>query len=162
MDLELKSLLDNLAISYKLHEHKAVFTVGESGFLRDIIPGAHTKNLFMKDDKGRFYLICLGADKRLDVKWLKKYLGVGKLHFGSAEDMKSELHLTPGSVSLFGLMHAQHTRLILDSELWEAPTVSFHANINTETLEITHKDLERFYNWLKADKEILKLQESTA
>ncbi|MCL5427657.1 MAG: prolyl-tRNA synthetase associated domain-containing protein [Candidatus Marsarchaeota archaeon] len=158
MDKYLKEYLDRFDVHYKLHEHKAVFTVGESGFLRSIIPGMHTKNLFLKDDHGQFYLVCMDGDRRLDMKALGKRLGAGKLHFGSGSELKSRLNLAPGSVSIFGMIYAKGTTLIVDRRVWNAETVSFHPNINTETLELQHMDLEKFYNSLDCPKEITDLE----
>src|SRR5208283_4823932 len=104
-DLKLKSYLDSLGITYKYHEHKPVFTVKESGFLKEDIHGLHTKNLFLKDEKGHLYLVCMNAYKRLDIKALRKLLGADKLQFATPEELKEELGLTPGSVSLFGMIY---------------------------------------------------------
>ncbi len=157
MDQVLRSCLEKLGVRYRLHGHKAVFTVGESGFLRGVIPGMHTKNLFLKDDKGAFYLVCMEGDRKLDMKALRSRLRAGKLHFGNAEELKGELNLTPGSVSIFGMIYARNTKLILDKKVWSADIVSFHPNINTETLELRHGDLELFYNSLECQKEIMEL-----
>ncbi len=157
MDSYLETYLENHGIHYKLHSHKAVFSAKESGFLKDIIPGMSTKNLFLKSDNGEFYLVCMNEDKRLDIKALAKHIGHGKLHFGSAEALLQELHITPGSVSIFGMIYAKNTALIVDKDLWNADIVSFHPNINTETLEIRHTDLDIFYNSLSCKKEIFEL-----
>ncbi|HUB92413.1 MAG TPA: prolyl-tRNA synthetase associated domain-containing protein [Candidatus Saccharimonadales bacterium] len=154
-DQALKSYLEKLGISYKEYGHKPVFTVDEAAFLKNEIPGMHTKNLFLKDDRGNFYLVCIAAEKRLDMKALRKRLGAGKLQFATPEEMKAELNLTPGSVSLFGIIYSKRTRLLLDKDIWDAAIVSFHANINTETLELRHEGLEKFYNSLRNAKEIM-------
>jgi Ala-tRNA(Pro) deacylase len=160
MDNLLKSYFEKHEISYKEHNHTAVFTVEESKKITHFIPGVHAKNLFLKDEKGNFYLVCLPADKKLNIKLLQKKLLVKKLQFASPEELKNELNLTPGSVSIFGMINAKLTFLILDKVLWEAPIVGFHPNINTSTLEISHENLERFYNSLKSKKEIVSLEEN--
>ncbi len=157
MDEELYACLRVLGVTYILHEHKPVFTVAESHFLKDRIAGVHTKSLFLKDEKNRFYLVCMKGDKRLDMKALEMHLQVAKLHFGDHAELKRELHLAPGSVSVFGMIHAKATKLILDKEVWDAETVSFHPNINTETLELKHYDFEKFYNSLNSSKEVIEL-----
>src|SRR3989344_5822009 len=144
MDKHLLEYLDNLKIKYKIHEHQAVFTVAESSALIKGLPGLHMKNLFLKDDQGRFYLVCMEAEKRLDIKSLRKQLKVEKLHFASPEELKGELNLTPGSVSIFGMIYAKTTKLLLDKKGWEAEIINFHPNVNTATLELTHKDFEKF------------------
>ncbi|MDE1852036.1 MAG: prolyl-tRNA synthetase associated domain-containing protein [Candidatus Micrarchaeota archaeon] len=157
MEQALESYLKGIGIGYKVHSHKAVFTVAESTGLRGEIPGMHTKSLFLEDEKGNFYLVCMDALKRLDIKSLRKRLNVSKLQFASPEKLKIELDLTPGSVSIFGMINAKNTKLILDKDLWGAEIVAFHPNINTETLEITHKDLEKFCGSLQSNWEVLEL-----
>ena len=157
MDQNLKQYLRKHNIQYKFHEHPAVFTVEESKILKKDIPGLHTKSLFLKDDKARFYLVCMLADKRLDIKSLRKSLSLQKLHFASPEELKSELNLTPGSVSIFGMIYAKSTKLLLDKDIWNAEITCFHPNINTATLEITHENLEIFYNSLNCEKQIIEL-----
>lgn len=157
MDDGLRTYLDRLGVEYKLHRHKAVFTVDESGFLRGAIPGLHTKNLFLKDDKNNFYLVCMPGDKRLDIGALRRQLHAGKLHFGSQEELMRELRLAPGSVSVFGMIHASAAKLLLDKEVWDAEIVSFHPNINTETLELRHAGLALFYNSLECAKDTVVL-----
>ena len=121
------------------------------------IPARHTKCLFLKDEHERFYLVVLPAEKRLNMKVLRKKINVRKLHFASPEELKNELHLTPGSVSLFGMIYAQTVNLIIDKELWDANAVGFHPNINTSTIVVNHENLEKFYKSLRGKKEILEL-----
>lgn len=158
MDKSLESYFLKNSIAYKIHEHPAVFTVEESKKIKLEYTGKHTKSLFLKDDKGRYYLVCLCAEKRLDMKKMRIHLKVEKLHFGSPEELKEELNLTPGSVSIFGMIHAKTTSLILDKELWEAESVGFHPNINTATLEVSHESLKNFYDSLSCKKEILEIE----
>ncbi len=162
MDNKLKEYLDKFGIKYIIHEHPAVFTVKEHHKLMKETPEVvHTKNLFLKDDKSRFYLVSMYADKRLDMKALKLKLRVRKLHFANAEELKRHLNLTPGSVSIFGMIYAngkdKRVKLVVDKEVWDAERVGFHPNINTATLEITHDDLEKFYNSLDAEKEVMEV-----
>jgi len=160
-EIENKALLNYLKshdINYKIHFHKAVFTVAESKSIKSKIPELHTKCLFLKDDKGAFYLAAVPADKRVDLKLLRKTLNVKKLQFGSQEELKKYLHLTPGSVSVFGLFDSSEVKLIIDNEVWNAEIVNFHPNINTATLELSHADFEKFYNSLKCEKEIMEIK----
>ncbi|OIO81792.1 hypothetical protein AUJ84_00140 [Candidatus Pacearchaeota archaeon CG1_02_32_132] len=159
MDLKLEGYLKNHKIEYKIHIHPPFFTVIESNKIEKNIPGMHCKTLFMKDDKGNFYLIGMNADKRLNTKILREHLGIRKLHFASPSELNKELKIEPGSVSIFNLVNStnKNIRLIIDEEVWQAKIVGFHPNINTETLEIKHKDLERYYNSLSLKKEILKI-----
>ena len=159
MDQKLLSYLDDLKIDYKIHKHPAVFTVEESLKAEKQMPNVfHTKNLFLQDNKKRFFLVCMHAHDRVDLKELKEKLdATKKLSFSSPEDLKEHLNLTPGSVSLFGMIYAKDVTLILDKKVWNAEKVGFHPNINTSTLELTHEDLEKFYSSLKCEKHIMEI-----
>jgi Ala-tRNA(Pro) deacylase len=159
MDQNLLDYLQRYGIKYLIHKHPAVFTVKESKKLIKDKSYFHTKSLFLKDENGKFYLVCMNANKRLDIKNLKKKLFIKELHFASSEDLNSELNLAPGSVSIFGMIYAKPSSIILlvDKEVWGAETTGFHPNINTATLEISHENLEKFCNSLKCKKEIIAL-----
>lgn len=159
MDQELKDYLKRHNIDYTEHSHPAVFTVEESKKLKEKIPGLHCKCLFLKDNNSKFYLVALPAQKRLDTKNLRKNLEIKKLNFGSPEELKEKLNLTPGSVSIFGMIYANpdEVTFIIDKQVWEAEISGFHPNINTATLELKHADLEKFYSSLKTKKIILEV-----
>jgi len=159
MEERLKDYLHKFSINYKMHKHPAVFTVAESKNhpLIKNIPGLRTKSLFLKDEDNKFYLVCLPGEKRLDIKGLKNQIGKKEIHFANPEELKSELNLTPGSVSIFGMINSSITTLIIDNEVWKAEIVGFHPNINTSTLEINHSELEKFLHSLKCKSMILDL-----
>ena len=157
MDSNLKAYLERYNIKYQIYAHPAVFTVEQSKSIKEKIPGKSTKCLFLKDENSNYYLIALPAFKRLDTKQLKKRLNVKDMRFASPEELKQQLNLTPGSVSIFGMIYAENIFLIVDKELWDAEIVGFHPNINTFTIFLNHANLEKFYNSLKAKKEVIKL-----
>ncbi len=159
MDKQLKEYLEEHNIKYKTHEHPAVFTVEESEKIIISMPEVfHTKNLFLKDEGNKFFLVCMNAFKRLDLKSLKEKLNAKKkLTFANPEELKKHLNLTPGSVSIFGMIYSKNATLLLDKEVWDAKQVGFHPNMNTSTLELKHEDLKKFYDSLKAEKYILEL-----
>lgn len=158
MDKKLKEYLKDHKIDYIIHNHPAVFTVEQSKSLNLSLPCAHTKNLFLKDENKNYYLICTQADKRLNLKQLKKSLNVSELHFGSPDELKENLKITPGSVSLFNIINSKSVMLILDSNLLNSDKIGFHPNINTSTLEITRDGLHKFYKSLKSKKEVINLE----
>ncbi|HLC31078.1 MAG TPA: YbaK/EbsC family protein [Candidatus Nanoarchaeia archaeon] len=149
MDQKLLEYFKKHTIVYEIIEHAPVFTVREADNLRIPFPKgtAHTKNLFMKDEKKNYYLISLEAHDRLNTKKLKKQLVCKELEFASPEELNEELHLTPGSVSPFGLIHATKTRYLIDKKLWHAEKLGFHPNQNNATFIITHSTFEQ---WLKS------------
>jgi len=159
MDKNLEKYLDKYDVRYVEHKHKAVFTVEESRALKSKIPGLHCKCLFLKDSNTNFYLVSMAAEKRLDSKKFREKIGSKKVRFGTMEELKEKINLVPGSVSIFGAIYIKNknTKLIMDKEVWEAEKVGFHPNINTSTLELSHDNLERFYNSLDCEKEVIEL-----
>ncbi len=157
MDKQLKSYLEKHNIKYEKYDHIPVFTVEQSRSIKLKIPGKHTKCLFLKDENSQFYLVCLPAEKRLNIPALRKNLKLKELFFASPEELKKELNLTPGSVSLFAMIYAKNVFLIIDKELWQQEKLGFHPNINNSTLVISHDALEKFVNSLHAKKEVLEL-----
>lgn len=164
MDINLKTYLEKHNIQFILHIHPAFFTVSQHKELVKSnpslnIPGLHTKNLFLKDEKNNFFLVCLPAEKILDLKDLKEQLNIkGKLSFATSQELKDELNLTPGSVSIFAMIYAKSTTLILDKQIWESDLVGFHPNINTATLTLNHIELEKFTSSLNKKPLILSLK----
>lgn len=158
MKPELQSYLEKHRIEYTEYEHPAVFTVAESDKVTKHIPGARTKNLFLKDEKGNFYLICLLGHKRLNLKFLKSYLNAKKLQFGSPEELKTELDLTPGSVSILGMINSSKTHLIIDKSIYDALLIGAHPNINTSTLVFDNSSLKKFLASLKCKIEVINIE----
>ncbi len=86
-------------------------------------------------------------------------IGAKKLYFASPEELKGELNLTPGSVSIFGMINSKgNTKLIIDQDIWDAKEIGSHPNINTATLVITHENLEKFCLSLDKKPEVISLE----
>src|SRR5687767_2368016 len=86
-------------IDQTTHDHPAVFTVGESEAIKLEIPGAHTKNLFLKDSRDQLWLVSAEGHATIDLKRLHTVIGSGRLSFGKADLMEGTLGVTPGSVT---------------------------------------------------------------
>lgn len=142
----LLDLLDQLGIAHATLDHPAVFRVGEGGAVKARIPGAHTKNLFLKDARGDLWLVCAKDDTAIDLKRLHGVIGSARLSFGPAELMTEVLGVTPGSVTLFALANdsLHRVRLVLDLALAEADQVSFHPLENTATTTVDQAGLRAF------------------
>lgn len=139
--------LENNQIAYKRHDHPAVFTVEEADRLVPELSAAKTKNLFLRDDKGkRHFLVVVPGHKQVNLKLLKDRMGVKRISFGSPERMKKHLGIEPGAVSIMALYHdkAHAVELFVDQELWKAESFQCHPLVNTATLEITRENLTRF------------------
>ncbi len=127
------------AIPYERLDHVAVFTVAESKALRGTVPGLHSKNLFLKDKKGRYFLVSARESTRIDLKRLHEAIGAsGRLSFGTAEQLMQKLGVTPGSVTAFAVINDRDgaVKLVLDSQLMTGEPMNFHPLINTATLTI--------------------------
>jgi Ala-tRNA(Pro) deacylase len=143
----LDEFLARHAIEAERHEHPAVMTVEESERLVPKLPGAKTKNLFLRDRKGaRHLLVTVPHDLAVDLKALGETIGADRLGFASADRLMKHLGVTPGSVSLLGLVNdTDHAvEFVIDRRLWEAEAVHAHPLVNTATMVIPHAQLERF------------------
>jgi Ala-tRNA(Pro) deacylase len=148
MPADVKKYLTERGIKFKAFIHPAVFTVEDTN-RHDIykgIQGLHSKNLFLKGKKsGSFYLLVLPAAKRANLDALGKTLNE-KVKFGNEAELKALMHVSPGSVSPFGIINDQENKveILIDRDVWDAEVVSFHPNANTETLEVSREDFHRF------------------
>ena len=119
---DLFAFFRRLGIAAQTYEHVPVFTVAESQAIKEEIPGGHSKNLFLKDKKGRLFLVVAHAETRIELKRLHEALDAsGRLSFGSAELLREVLGVEPGSVTPFALMNDRERRvsLVLDEALME-------------------------------------------
>ena len=122
-------------IAQTTHDHPAVFRVEEGLDLKADMPGVHTKNLFLKDKKGRLWLISAAQDTVIDLKKAHRPMGSDRLSFGNEELMWETLGVRPGSVTALGLINDIERRVtfVLDRRLDEADVVNFHPLTNTAT-----------------------------
>ena len=135
-----------LAIPFAAYEHVAVFTVAESDAVNAAIPGAHTKNLFLKDAGGQFWVVTAPHDASIDLKALPAAIGAKKVSFGKAEAMEELLGVTPGSVTPLTAFNDTQgaVRFVIDARLAGADTVNVHPLRNTATLGLSGADLLAF------------------
>ncbi len=147
METYIKEFLEENHIPYTLYTHPAVFTCEQADRHCKHVPGTATKNLFLKEDKGtQLFLVILPTSKKLNMNTLTPLLQVKKLKFASETQLKEILGLTPGSVSILGLINDKEKKiqLIIDKELWDAETlINCHPNINTESLVFKQQDFHK-------------------
>jgi len=139
--------LDALGIAHETISHPALFTVEQSKALRGSIPGAHTKNLFLKDKKGKLFLVTAVENTQIDLKRLHEVIGgTGRLSFGNPEQLMRHLGITPGSVTAFAVINdtARSVTMILDARLQAYELINCHPLVNTMTTGIAWQDLLRF------------------
>lgn len=133
-------------MAYQTVDHAPIFTVAEGADIKAKIPGAKTKNLFLKDKFGRLFLICALADTRIALNRLHKALSSKRLSFANEALLFDHLGVRPGSVTLFSIINdpAQSVTLVLDAALLREDRVNFHPLQNTATTGISKDDMLRF------------------
>ncbi|MDP3660920.1 prolyl-tRNA synthetase associated domain-containing protein [Phenylobacterium sp.] len=143
---QLLGFLEQIGAAPATLEHRAVFRVGEGEDVKAQLPGAHTKNLFLKDAKGQLWLISAKDTTEVDLKRLPAVIGAARLSFGSAELMERTLGVTPGSVTAFALVNdaERRVRFVLDKALADAATVNFHPLVNTATTALSQAGFRTF------------------
>jgi Ala-tRNA(Pro) deacylase len=143
---DLSARLAELGISTHTVEHEPVFTVAESSKLERELSGAHTKNLFLKDEGGALFLVVAQSATRVDLKALARMLGARRFSFGKPELMMEVLGVTPGSVTAFAVMNdtANRVRVVIDADLMTHDSINCHPLENTATTNIARDDLLRF------------------
>lgn len=144
-EAQLYADLAALGIVYEVHEHAPVFTVEESSQHTRHINGAHTKNLFLKDKNGVFWLVTVPDEARVDLKALPAAIGCGRVSFGKAEDMERLLGISPGSVTALAAINDVEGQVtfVLDAELATAEIINCHPLRNSATLSLAPNDLVR-------------------
>jgi Ala-tRNA(Pro) deacylase len=134
-------------IPFERHDHPAVFTVEQAERLVPELPGAKTKNLFLRDHKGKnHFMVVVGADHPVDLKALAPFLQAKKLSFASPDRLKKHLGIDPGSVSVLAVVNDSggKVRVFVDRAVWEAAAVLAHPLVNTSTLVIPQEGIRRF------------------
>jgi Ala-tRNA(Pro) deacylase len=135
------------AIVYQRCNHPAVYTVEEAARLVPPLPGAKTKNLFLRDRVGRrHFLVCVPAAKQVDLRGLSETIGADRLSFGSADRLKRCLGVEPGAVTLLAVFNDPNgaVSLFVDEDLWQADAFQFHPLVNTATLVLSRQEVARF------------------
>lgn len=137
--------LNALDIAYTVTEHEAVFTVEQSQRVDRDLSGSHTKNLFLKDAGGQFWLVTVPAQARVDLKALPSFIGSKRVSFGKAEDMERLLGVTPGSVTPLAAINdvGGDVRIVLEQSLASADQINVHPLRNTATMTLASTELVR-------------------
>ena len=137
-------LLDSLQIPYERVDHDHADTIAQCLAIEDVLGAKICKNLFLCNrQKTDFYLLLMPGDKPFKTKFFSKLIGSSRLSFAEAEDMEKYLDITPGSVSVLGLMNDKDVtvRLYIDRLVAEGAYIGCHPCINTSTLRIKTGDV---------------------
>ena len=156
---ELFEKLADMGIATTTVEHPPAFTVEDVSGIADGLPGAHTKNLFLKSEDGDLVLVVAKSSTNVDLKHLAKRLGVGRFSFGKPDLLMQHLGVTPGSVTAFAIANDRSGRvkLVFDQELTRAESINCHPLENTATTNIARDDLLRFIRGAGREPRIMSL-----
>jgi len=143
---DLFNRLADLGITTRTIEHEPLFTVAESSAIERELPGAHTKNLFLKDEGGELFLVVACSETRVDLKALAKRINAGRFSFGKPELLMQALGVPPGSVTAFAIINdpGRQVRVVIDANLMKHDRLNCHPLENTATTNIARDDLLRF------------------
>lgn len=160
---EMLNLLDSLGMETTTREHEAVFTVEESAKIRQNIPGGHTKNLFLKDKKGNFFLIVAEGTARIKLNSVHGLIGAkGRVSFANADALMELLGVKPGSVTAFAPVNdtTRQVSVIIDEPLLRYDLINCHPLTNEMTTTISKNDLLRFLDHIDHPPQIVQVSET--
>ena len=142
--------LDALGLKHATVSHPPLRTVEESRALRGQLPGGHAKNLFLKNKKGRLYLLVAEEDAEVRIKSFAKAVGAGALSFGKPDLLMETLGVIPGAVTPFALINAApgDVEVFFDQRLLDEDPLNFHPLDNAQTTTIARDDLLAFIDAL--------------
>ena len=147
--------LDSVGVEYDRIDHEAAFTMEVCEEIDIVLGGKTCKNLFLCNrQKTAYYLLLMPGDKPFKTKDLSQQIGSARLSFATAEDMEAILNLTPGSVTILGLMfdEEQKVKLLVDEEVLEDEYFGCHPCINTSSIRMKTTDVfEKILPALKRD-----------
>ena len=143
-EIRVYDLLDSLGISYERVDHEAAMTMEVCAAIDEVLEATICKNLLLCNRQGTaFYLLMLPGNKVFKTSVLSKQIGSSRLSFASAEAMEEFLDITPGSVSVMGLMndHENRVQLLMDQDVLKGEHIGCHPCINTSSLRFLTSDL---------------------
>ncbi len=143
-EMRVYEFLDDLEIEYERVDHAKADTMRDCAEVDKALGVSMCKNLFLCNrQKTMFYLLMLPADKPFKTKDLSAQIGSSRLSFADAEQMERYLGISPGAVSVMGLMNDKENmvQLIVDREVFECEYIACHPCVNTSSLKIKTKDV---------------------
>ena len=146
LDKEIRcyDLLDSLGVAYQRIDHEAAMTMEACVEIDKALDATICKNLLLCNrQRTQFYLLMLPGEKHFKTSVFSKQIGSSRLSFADPEYMEQYLDITPGSVSVLGLMndHDNHVELIIDEDILKGEYFGCHPCINTSSLRLKTKDL---------------------
>ena len=144
-EIAVYDFLDSLGIEYKRADHEALMPMEACEAVDQFLGAQICKNLFLCNrQETNFYLLLMPGDKPFKTKDLSAQINSARLSFAKPEYMEKYLDITPGSVSVMGLMndHDKKVQLLIDEDVMKNPYFGCHPCINTSSLKFTTEDLK--------------------
>jgi Ala-tRNA(Pro) deacylase len=143
---QLLGRLDELGIAHRTVTHPPVLTVEAAREHTGHLPGGHCKSLFLKDRKGRLWLLVCLDHRRIDMNRLAKAIGSARLSFGQPDLLQAALGVMPGAVTPFALINdrERHVQPLLDQAMLAQALLNYHPLTNAATTTIKATDLLKF------------------
>lgn len=145
------SALDKLNIPYIRLEHPPCASMEECAAIVSPSGAKHCKNLFLTNKRGtEFYLLLLHREKRFVTSEASKLLGSTRLSFAGDDKLSELLGLSPGSISVTGLINDVERRVhpVIDADILKEEKMLIHPSVNTASLEVKTSDVKRFVEGL--------------
>ena len=143
-EIRVYDFLDSLGVVYQRIDHEAAMTMEACEEIDRTLEATICKNLLLCNrQETQFYLLMLPGDKVFKTKDLSAQIGSSRLSFAKAEYMEQYLDITPGSLSVLGLMNDKDrmVRLLIDEDVLTGEYIGCHPCINTSSLRLRTKDL---------------------
>ncbi len=153
-----KGFLKKNNVKFRVHKHPPVYTCKDAEKYYLDIPGPVFKSLFLKSKNGdQYFMAVLPAEKRVDFDKFAELAGVKRVSLANKDDLMEILAVEPGSVSPFSLINDDDSEVMvyIDKSIDGAEIVSFHPNINTETLELDKDAFNTFLGLIGNNFEIV-------
>lgn len=160
-ELRVYDLLDSLEIPFIRVDHEEANTMESCKEISDLFQCMICKNLFLTNrQKTAFYLLLMPEGKVFKTKELSSQINSARLSFAGPEEMEKYLDITPGSVSITGLMndHENHVKLLVDEEVLQSEYFGCHPSKNTSSIKLKTKDVfEKLLPAMHHDMTVVKL-----
>lgn len=143
-EIRVYDMLDALGIVYRRADHPAAMTMEVCRDIDAVLGASMCKNLFLRNrQKTQFYLLMLPADKPFKTKELSAQISASRLSFAEPEFMEAYLGVSPGSVTVLGLMNdtQNRVRLLVDADILDSEYIGCHPCVNTSSLRLRTRDI---------------------
>ena len=143
-EIKVYDVFDSLGMEYEQIDHAPAMTMEVCRDIDEALGATICKNLFLCNrQKTQFYLLMIPGDKAFHTKEISSQIGSARLSFGDPEFMEEFLDITPGAVSVMGLMNdtGNHVRLLVDEDILKGEFLGCHPCVNTSSLKLRTRDV---------------------